>query len=90
MILYSTFHCSKLFQSSLAIIWVQESLTCSSVCLFIDLFLCYDPWVDKIICSLGYRLRSRVALGVGIVIIMYIVNFLMEYTKIRKFEKMVE
>ena len=33
--------------------------------------LCYDPWVDKMFCSLGYRLRSRVALGIGIVVIMY-------------------
>ena len=76
--LYSTFHGSTLFKSSLAIIWLQESLTCSSVCLFTNLFLCYDPWVDKMFCSLGYRLRSRVALGIGIVVIMYC-EFLMEY-----------
>ena len=40
--------------------------------------LCYDPSVDKMFCSLGYRLRSRVALGIGIVVIMYC-KFLMEY-----------
>ena len=43
-----------------------------------SLSLCYDPWVDKMFCSLGYRLRSRVALGIGIVVIMYC-KFLMEY-----------
>ena len=45
----------------------KSPLLVGSVCLFISIFLFYDPWVDKIFCSLGYRLRSRVALGVGIV-----------------------
>ena len=41
------------------------------VALFVALsisLLCYDPWVNKIVFSLGYRLRSRVALGLGFVI----------------------
>ena len=58
------------FKSSLAIIWLQESLTCS--CSSVSFSLCYDPWwVDKMFCSLGYRLRSRVALGIGIIVIVY-------------------
>ena len=44
--------------------------------------LCYDPWVDKIFCSLGYRLPSRVALG--IVVIMYC-KLLMEYVYKKNF-----
>ena len=47
--------------------------------------LCYDPSVDKMFCSLGYRLRSRVALGIGIVVIMYC-KFLMEYVYKKKVE----
>ena len=64
------------FKSSLAIIWLQESLTCS--CSSVYFSLCYDPWVDKMFCSLGYHFRSRVALGIGIVVIMFC-KFLMEY-----------
>ena len=64
------------FKSSLAIIWLQESLTCS--CSSVSFSLCYAPWVDKMFFSLGYRLRSRVALGIGKVVIMYC-KFLMEY-----------
>ena len=37
-------------------------------------------------CSLGYRLRSRVALGIGIVVIMYC-KFLMEYVYKKKSTK---
>ena len=66
---HTTFHGSKLFKSSLAFIWLQESLTCSCsyVCLVIISFLCYDHWVDNIFCSLGYCLNRRVALGIDIV-----------------------
>ena len=78
---FTTFHGSKVFKSSLAIIWLQESLTYS--CSSVSFSLCYDPWVDKMFCSLGYRLRSRVALGIGIVVIMYC-KFLMEYVYIKK------
>ena len=81
MFFFTTFHGSKLFKSSLAIIWLQESLTCS--CSSVSFSLCYDPWVDKMFCSLGYRLRSRVALGIGKVVIMYC-KFLMEYVYIKK------
>ena len=52
-------------------IWSRNESKMLIVALFVFFLLisilCYDPWVDKKVCSLGYRLRSRVALGVGVV-----------------------
>ena len=44
---------SKLFEYSLAIIWLQESLTCDPVCYFINLFFMLLPQGRQNVLLLG-------------------------------------